>query len=809
MQISNARVLVVSAAVFAGMVSPVDAMAQAAICRLCEDARPVGFGASAGPVVVDPGDLAGTGVPFSTTAAGSVAGAVTRASDGSPVADATVQLLAAGIVRADAVTSGSGTYSETVDPGVYDIRVLATGFALELRQQITVDSSATTTIDVALFAPGSLIGMVMRETNFVRPLAGAAVTVYAGSRVAGTAITGAGGTYSVPGLHPGSYTVRASSASSRAAEQMVSIVSDTTTTADFSLRSGPLGSVQYLYDAAGRLTQVTDAFGDSAVYRYDASGNIVAIERPGAGGRSKVAISAVTPMRGPAGTAVRIAGSGFSPVPQQNTATFNGVAAPVADATATELAVTVPFGATSGPIAVSAPDGTAATAEPFIVTADSGVPTISAFAPAIGVAGTPISITGANFDATLPNDRVALNVTPVDVVGGSPSMLSTSIPRSTLGGRLSVATPAGVATSAADLFVVPQPHGPDDVATTSRTAIGASRSVSVEPAGKIALLLFDADAGQQVAIRVTDVRFTGDCYVGSFSVRLLGPYGASQAAGFGCPNGAFVDQQTLPASGTYTIMVEPVGANHGSLTLTVLDATDLADPIVMDGPAVPVSITTPGQNARLRFMAAAGQLVSVTSTSGVWTSCQFGGQYDLGIIEPDGTTLRKVSNACGPTTIVDHQPLLAPGIYTVWLDPYRQNTGTATIALYSIEDVTGPIEIDGPGVPVAIVKPGQTARLTFAGIAGQVIRATSTSSVWTSCLFGGQYQLRGDQAGRHEPGDRLERLRTDHRHRSSDTPFERRLHAAPESVRCRHGNRHARALEQSLNRRRFTGSSSR
>jgi YD repeat-containing protein len=38
-------------------------------------------------------------------------------------------------------------------------------------------------------------------------------------------------------------------------------------------------SVQYVYDALGRLTQVVDTSGNVAVYNYDAVGNLLSITR--------------------------------------------------------------------------------------------------------------------------------------------------------------------------------------------------------------------------------------------------------------------------------------------------------------------------------------------------------------------------------------------------------------------------------------------------------------------------------------------------------------------------------------------------
>ena len=127
-------------------------------------------------------------------------------------------------------------------------------------------------------------------------------------------------------------------------------------------------AIEYAYDERGRLVVVADQQGNVAVYVYDAASNIVAIRRiesadlPGA-----VAIGVVTPGRGRPGTVVSIFGKGFAGTPGQNTVTFNGTPAAVTNAAPNRLTVTVPSGATSGPIRVTAPLGAATSPSPFRV----------------------------------------------------------------------------------------------------------------------------------------------------------------------------------------------------------------------------------------------------------------------------------------------------------------------------------------------------------------------------------------------------------------------------------------------------------
>jgi RHS repeat-associated protein len=77
-------------------------------------------------------------------------------------------------------------------------------------------------------------------------------------------------------------------------------------------------------------------------------------------------ISSITPANGPIGTAVTIVGMHFDPTPSNNALSFNGTAAIVTSATATQITTTVPQGATSGPITVTTPAGSASSA-PFTV----------------------------------------------------------------------------------------------------------------------------------------------------------------------------------------------------------------------------------------------------------------------------------------------------------------------------------------------------------------------------------------------------------------------------------------------------------
>lgn len=82
--------------------------------------------------------------------------------------------------------------------------------------------------------------------------------------------------------------------------------------------------IEYTYDANGRLSGVIDPATGAAAYRYDAAGNIVAIDRFDPG---EIAVLAFTPISARVGGEVEIRGQGFSSTASQNTVSFDGMSA--------------------------------------------------------------------------------------------------------------------------------------------------------------------------------------------------------------------------------------------------------------------------------------------------------------------------------------------------------------------------------------------------------------------------------------------------------------------------------------------------
>jgi YD repeat-containing protein len=123
---------------------------------------------------------------------------------------------------------------------------------------------------------------------------------------------------------------------------------------------------RYFYDELGRLVGVADGTGGIAVYSYDAVGNLLSVQRFTAA-PTGIGIFLLAPSSGAPGTQVEIRGFGFDATAAANQVAFTGQPATVLSATTTAIVATVPATATTGPVTVTAANGTAASPQPFTV----------------------------------------------------------------------------------------------------------------------------------------------------------------------------------------------------------------------------------------------------------------------------------------------------------------------------------------------------------------------------------------------------------------------------------------------------------
>lgn len=137
-----------------------------------------------------------------------------------------------------------------------------------------------------------------------------------------------------------------------------------------------------------------------------------------------------------------------------------------------------------------------------------------------------------------------------------------------------------------------------------------------------------------------------------------------------------MDAQTLPVTGTYTLVVNPSWTNTGSVTLTLDAVTDQTASVTIGGSPAALTFTTPGQNATVTFAGTAGQQATVHITNNAigWTG--------VTLRNPDGGSMTSTSWV-GTSFDLQTQTLPATGTYTVDVDPSWGATASIAISVTS------------------------------------------------------------------------------------------------------------------------------
>ena len=159
-------------------------------------------------------------------------------------------------------------------------------------------------------------------------------------------------------------------------------------------------------------------------------------------------ITDFTPAIGPTGSVVILSGGDFTGT---TAVKFNGVNASAFSVTAaSQIHATVPTTATTGPLSVTTPTGTATSGSNFVV---SGLaPIITGFSPFGGKVGDPVVITGLNFTTAT---NVSFNGTNAAFAVTSDTQISATVPTGATTGPLRVFNPAGTNTTGSNFIIGP------------------------------------------------------------------------------------------------------------------------------------------------------------------------------------------------------------------------------------------------------------------------------------------------------------------------------------------------------------------
>jgi hypothetical protein len=251
-------------------------------------------------------------------------------------------------------------------------------------------------------------------------------------------------------------------------------------------------------------------------------------------------------------------------------------------------------------------------------------------------------------------------------------------------------TPAGSNTGQMDLTVYTTPD------VTGTIAVGGKAvTIANTVPGQDMTLTFAGTAGTPVSFNITG---NGFGYCGGqvqVTITILNPDGSQLAQLVPCSPSQVFPDITLPQNGTYTIFIEPSGPNVGAMTLQIYKTPDAAAPIVLGGVPVTVSNTVagqgvPGQDMRLTFSAAAGQITTLNMTGSTFPGCFGQVQVTVSLLDPNNNTLASMtpcfaSASMGPVT------LPSTGTYSIFAHAANQNVGSMTLQLWNLNDASSSV----------------------------------------------------------------------------------------------------------------------
>jgi Divergent InlB B-repeat domain len=315
-----------------------------------------------------------------------------------------------------------------------------------------------------------------------------------------------------------------------------------------------------------------------------------------AGAAQPPTISGFSPASGPVGTSVTISGTNFTGA---TAVAFNGTSASFSVTSATAIQATAPAGATSGPISVTTPGGTATSSGAFTVV---NAPVISGFTPTSGRAGTSVTINGSGFTGAT---AVSFNGTSATFTVSSDTVIQTAVPAGATSGTLSVTTPGGTGTSANAFTVLSPPtiaslapaSGPVGTAVTiNGTSFTGATAVAFN--GVSASFTVSSDTAIQTAVPVgattgpVSVTTTGGTAQSSGAFTVVPPPAIASFAPASGPVGTSVTISGSALTGATSVTFNGLGA-----TFTVQSDAAIQAVVPAGATTGPVRVTTAAGSA--------------------------------------------------------------------------------------------------------------------------------------------------------------------------------------------------------------------
>ncbi|CBA16596.1 hypothetical protein XALC_2113 [Xanthomonas albilineans GPE PC73] len=249
---------------------------------------------------------------------------------------------------------------------------------------------------------------------------------------------------------------------------------------------------------------------------------------------------------------------------------------------------------------------------------------------------------------------------------------------------------------------------------TDQLTPGTAKAVNITRRGQNARLSFNGTAGQPAVTLGISGQTTGPANSVVYYV-VYGPDG-SQLNSITLRTDGKLNLGTLPATGTYTVFVDPSYGETASATILLSSA--ITGTLPVDGTPGSYVTTVPGQKVYLSFNATAGQNLGFALSDIVTSSTT--SDLDLNLFDPSGNSVDSQGCMAVKDGCAVNLRSLVGGTYTVVVSPPldgdRKMKFTATLSTDLTDSLT-----PGTAKAVSLTRRGQNARLSFNGKVGQTL----------------------------------------------------------------------------------------
>jgi YD repeat-containing protein len=492
--------------------------------------------------------------------------------------------------------------------------------------------------------------------------------------------------------------------------QAVAVLSATATSLAFQVPSG----------ASTGLIQITNTNGTA----QSASQFVVAASKA-------PKLTSFAPTIAVQGTPITISGSGFQTAAIANKVLFGRINGAVASANSTTISAVSPIGMRAGKISVTTPYGVATATSDFFAVPPDSLASDVALTSRMSIDGPSQAVSlAAGKKALLIFDGILGKTITIGESGFSGTTMVMTLYRSdgsqlatsTFAWNQSVRVDAPLTSETYTIQVAAHSAGSGAVNITLSTDLtgvlptnGTVVPFTTSKPAQRGRYTFTATAGMNLVLNST-----GSTFSDSGDLKVFKPDGTQLS---GTSIGGLLYSTNLPATGTYTVTVEPYRASTGTVNLSLTLANDVNSPIAVDGSATAASLTA-GQRGNYTFTGTAGQNL------GFGFAGLSGALPTFSVLKPDGSQLwtPQYPSSRGSYNLTT---LPVNGTYTLRVVP-SDVTGAMSVNLWLSRELTGTLTSGAAPVTFSTARPGQNGRYTFSATAGQNLVLNSTNSTFSS-----------------------------------------------------------------------------